>query len=205
MNITVNGTPVTDQWQSATNLEEILVDLSRNVVPQDHLVGTVKLNGEEFSESYAGQARDIEIVNVNDLDVTTVPLKKLAFVAMKDSTIFLERIITSVKKTAELFRLYDEAEANGHYANLIESLRALYQFIDMTQKTINWDFNASMYNGQPVQKEWERLISLVDELREVQEEGDWILLADVLEYELATALSNWKKILKEKVENYNFS
>jgi hypothetical protein len=142
---------------------------------------------------------------VNDLDVTTVPLKKLAFVAMKDSTIFLERIITSVKKTAELFRLYDEAEANGHYANLIESLRALYQFIDMTQKTINWDFNASMYNGQPVQKEWERLISLVDELREVQEEGDWILLADVLEYELTPALSNWKEILKEKVENYNFS
>jgi hypothetical protein len=55
-----------------------------------------------------------------------------------------------------------------------------------------------MHNGEPVQAYWKRMQSIVDELKQIQEEGDWILLADMLEYELVPLLDNWKHICRAK-------
>ncbi len=198
MNITVNGAPVLDQCRDAVNLEELLLKLSRTTLPQDHLVGVVKVNGEEFSEQYDGQAREVMVKGIQEIEIATIPIEKFAAAAFSDCTVLIGKIIDSVMNTAELFRMYDESEANEQYSKVIDSLRALYQFIDSTQKTIGWDFTASMYQGKPVQTSWERLIEIVDELKQPQEEGDWVLLADLMEYELVPILTQWKEIFGEK-------
>ena len=198
MNITVDGSPINHTCDAAVNLEDVLVRLIRVELPEDQLVGVVKVNGKEFSELYPGQAREIGVEEIHRLEITTVSLEKFVSAAIKDCTIFLERIVSSIQKTAELFRMSDEAEANEYFVKVLESIRALLQFIDTTRKTIDWDTHKSIYNGQSIQKEWEKLLELVSEIQVIQEEGDWILLADILEYELSPALSRWMEIFKEK-------
>jgi hypothetical protein len=205
MNITVNGLTINETCDGSANLEDVLVRLSRIELSENHLVGVVKVNGEEFSESYPGQAKEIGVEEIRELEITTVSLEKLVSAAIKDCTVFLERIVESVQKTAELFRMSDEAEANEYFAKVLESIRALLKFIDTTRNTINWDSHTPVYNGQPIQKEWESLLELVSEMQVTQEEGDWILLADMLEYELAPVLSRWMGIFKGKAENDKIS
>jgi len=194
MEITVNGIPVVAPPHMNMNLEELLVGLSESCLPKDHLVGVIRLNGSEFTESYSRQARDISISEVKNLEVTSVSLDTFACAALKDCTVFLAKIAQFSQKTAELFRIADECEANEQYAMLIDSLRALYQFIDQARQVTGWNFELSMYAGIPVGTHWGHLTNIVDDLMRIQEENDWVLLADLLEYELTPLLNRWKEI-----------
>jgi hypothetical protein len=203
MNVLINGTPVNEMYTGAANLEDLIVKLSKTSVPVNHLVSNVTVNGKHFSELYPGQSREIGTDKIVDLNIDTVSLDTIAAASLHDSIVFLEHMSRAVLKTAELFRMYDETEANEHFVNVLESLRALFQFLDMIQKSIAWDFKTSLYNGQPVLKSWDKLKDIIDELKNIQDEGDWILLADLLEYELAPTLITWSKIFKEQGENIN--
>ena len=203
MNITINGSLVNKSIEHINNLEEILINLSDTSLPPNHLVGSVTVNGNEFSEVFPGQAKEIAAVNINDLDIETVSLEKFAEAAIKDSAFFVKNIITSVNKTAELFRIYDETEANEKMAQIIDPLRALIVFINSTRIDLKWDFENDQIDGHPIVKDWEKLHSVIDELKLTQEEGDWILYADLLEYELVPVLNVWVNIFEEKSKNFN--
>lgn len=203
MNITINGSLVNKSIEHINNLEEILINLSDTSIPPNHLVGSVTVNGNEFSEVFPGQAKEIAAVNINDLDIETVSLEKFAEAAIKDSAFFVKNIIASVNKTAELFRIYDETEANEKMAQIIDPLRALIVFINSTRIDLKWDFENDQIDGHPIVKDWEKLHSVIDELKLTQEEGDWILYADLLEYELVPVLNVWVNIFEEKSKNFN--
>ncbi len=196
MNISVNGTPVYVQHECFDNLEELIVQISKDSLPANHLVGNVRVNGREFSEIYPHQARDMDLGKIQKIDIGTVSIDKLAEAGLKDADIFLGQIIESVNKTAELFRMYDEAEAYTNYANLIETLRSFILFIDATKQAINWDFDTANHEGKPVQRYWEEFIDVINNMKTTQEEEDLILLADMLEYELAPILSKWADIIR---------
>ena len=203
MNITINGSLVNKSIEHINNLEEILINLSDTSIPPNHLVGSVTVNGNEFSEVFPGQAKEIAAVNINDLDIETVSFEKFAEAAIKDSAFFIKNIIASVNKTAELFRIYDETEANEKMAQIIDPLRALIVFINSTRIDLKWDFENDQIDGHPIVKDWEKLHSVIDELKLTQEEGDWILYADLLEYELVPVLNVWVNIFEEKSKNFN--
>ena len=203
MNITINGSLVNKSIEHINNLEEILINLSDTSIPPNHLVGSVTVNGNEFSEVFPGQAKEIAAVNINDLDIETVSLEKFTEAAIKDSAFFVKNIIASVNKTAELFRIYDETEANDKMAQIIDPLRALIVFINSTRIDLKWDFENDQIDGHPIVKDWEKLHSVIDELKLIQEEGDWILYADLLEYELVPVLNVWVNIFEEKSKNFN--
>jgi cell fate (sporulation/competence/biofilm development) regulator YmcA (YheA/YmcA/DUF963 family) len=203
MNITINGSLVNKSIENINNLEEILINLSDTSIPPNHLVGSVMINGNEFSEVFPGQAKEIAAVNINDLDIETVSFEKFAEAAIKDSAFFVKNIIASVNKTAELFRIYDETEANEKMAQIIDPLRALVVFINSTRVDLKWDFENDQIDGHPIVKDWEKLHGVIDELKLTQEEGDWILYADLLEYELVPVLNVWVNIFEEKSKNFN--
>jgi cell fate (sporulation/competence/biofilm development) regulator YmcA (YheA/YmcA/DUF963 family) len=203
MNITINGSLVNKSIENINNLEEILINLSDTSIPPNHLVGSVMINGNEFSEVFPGQAKEIAAVNINDLDIETVSFEKFAEAAIKDSAFFIKNIIASVNKTAELFRIYDETEANEKMAQIIDPLRALVVFINSTRVDLKWDFENDQIDGHPIVKDWEKLHGVIDELKLTQEEGDWILYADLLEYELVPVLNVWVNIFEEKSKNFN--
>ncbi len=194
MNITVNGTPVMESYDHALNLEEIIVHLSKNAVPENHLVGSVRVNGNDFSELYPGQAKDVGRDRIQDLALQTVSFELLSQAAMKDCPVLIDRIMASANKTADMFRMHDESEAFEHFGNLIESLRSLFLFIDAARKTMDIDGRANAGSGTSADEAWERLRGIIDEMKNIQEEGDLILLADLLEYELVPALQTWSSI-----------
>lgn len=203
MNITINGSRVSRSMGHAENLEEVLLDLSDHTIPRNQLVGSVMVNGNEFSEIFPGQAREISSVHINDLAITTVSLEQFAKAAIQDSVKFISDIIASVTEAAELFRMFDETEANEKMSRIIDPLRALVSFISSMRNDLKWDFDNEYVNGHSLSEQWDKMNSVIDELKSTQEEGDWILYADLLEYELIPVLNAWMAIFNQKSEAYN--
>ena len=140
MQISVNGAQINHQYSNTNNLEDILCILNDTALPDNHIVGCVKVNGSEYSENYPGEARTVSTDTITNLEINTVSIEKIAYAALHDCTKILGRIIEAANKTAEFFRMYDEAEAYEHYANLIESLRTLFKFIDAI---FYWIYNSA--------------------------------------------------------------
>jgi len=197
MNITVNGNAVADRCGTAANLEDVLTGLCRSVIPADHLVGSVSVNGKQYSELYPGQSREIPLERIQDLEVSTVPLQRLGEASMKDAVLFIRKIIEHCRTTAECFRLYDEMEAHDKYAALLDAVRSLLHFIGSVQTTFRWDFNRMLHRGEPVAARWSKFDAVISELKTIQEEGDWILLADLIEYEMIPLLEDWTGIFEQ--------
>ena len=199
MEISVNGNQLNQDYiNTEKSLEDVLCTLSEQAVPDDHIIGDVTVDGTLFSERYPGESRYITAASIRRLEINTVSVEQLAMAALKDGSVFIDRIIDSINHAAELFRMHDEYEAQSYYCKLIDALRAFFNFIAATKKAIKWDFHAAHYNNAPVQKEWDSLVTVIDQLQSVQEEGDLILIADILEYELLPAMKRWSEIFKNK-------
>lgn len=196
MNITINGTQVAEPVIQALNLEEVLLGLTKTVLPRDHMVGAVRVNGNEFSEIYPRQARDVSVSRISELEIETVPFSRYTAAAVQDCVVFLERIHDWAIQTAELFRMYDESQAHEQFAQLIESLRDLFRFIDACRSSGDLDFSQLAAHGKSPAQEWDAMTGVLDECMKCQEEGDLVLLADLIEYELAPALQSWQNIFR---------
>ena len=177
MKILIDGTE-TPLSGSFGNLEEVLQEILRNKIGGEKIVWTVRLNGENYSEKSPHDARKIKIGDIHTLEIGTTDKTEICRSFLENGGMIFDDLCESAEKISGLFRMTDEKEANRHFVKFLESYRDLIQMLRQGEGIIKLDFQ-------------EKLVSLekiADEIIAAQEKGDWIMLADLLEYELAPLL-----------------
>lgn len=91
-------------------------------------------------------------------------------------------------------RAGDEAIAAGHFLELIAGLDMLTRAVEVLGAAFGSDFKALEYKGGTVEFHLNGLNSVLMEILGSQERNDWILLGDLLEYELRDHLVMWEEI-----------
>jgi len=172
-----------------SNLEEVIYEIMENHVPGNRLITEVKVNDITFSERWPGEAKVIPLDKIYKLEFLTKPLEFIADKFLEDLPNKLDEIVTGLKEAAELYRVADEQEANLNFVKVINALRDFINFIAQLKRVniIEWD-------KLNLEEDYQKLINLMDEMLDVQEDEDWILLADLIEYELAPLMESWKDI-----------
>ena len=177
------------------NLEEILVKVMEEEILEDRIVTDVLLNNENFSEIYPHQAEDISSGDVQSLELRTASLNEMA----GDVTVELYKVLrimqSGCKRIAALFRAADLAEALEVLQDLLDVTRHFLATINLlTEK-----FPAS--KDAVLEKASSELDGLVSEMCDVMDNHDWILLADLLEYEMLPACQTWNDVLASLGDN----
>ena len=132
------------------------------------------------------------VSDIGLLEIDTICKEEVAWAFLDGGDRHLDLIIQSAGKVSALFRIADEAEANDHYAALLQSLRLFMRMIGEVREILSIDFAAVPFKDGSVD---DRLNRLGDHYRaecftDSQEEEDWIMLADLIEYELVRYLRN---------------
>lgn len=171
------------------NLDQIFVKLMEGDSLTDRVVTDVFVNDEPFSEIYPHQAEDIDISDVRTVDIRTMPVGDVAVEITRE----LYKVVTlmgeGATRVAELFRQADDAEALETYQDLLDVTR---DFIGMIS-TLRGEF--SLKDHKEFLEASSQLSDLFTEMNEVLANEDWILLADLLEYEFQPAVNRWKKVI----------
>ncbi|MDD4730939.1 MAG: hypothetical protein PHX58_03280 [Desulfovibrio sp.] len=171
------------------NLEQILENLLENDALQDRVVTDVFLNGQPFSEIYPHQAEDIESQEIEKVEIRSVPVTEMAV----DITQELHKVVALMGKggreVAELFRQADDAEALETYQDLLDVVRSFLAMIG----TLREEFALS--NQPDFIAASKQLSVLFTEMMEVLANEDWVLLADLLEYEFLPAVAKWESVI----------
>ncbi len=176
------------------NLEDVFTALLNKLIEKERMVTEVYLNGEPYTERWYRESKDIPIEEVKDLKIITKTPKELARLALKGSVEAIEHLKNALLNVSELYRIGDDMEANEQLANCFDALRAFLNVVDNSRNILKMDNGSSPVEGEGYEEFMERFSEILDEIEEGQNFEDWLLVADVIEYELIPHLERWKNV-----------
>jgi len=188
--IVVDGRETGISIQNYGNLEELLVKVVEDGRLEGRVVTDVYVNKEAFSEIYPHQAEDIEVSEIESVEIKTVPVSEMAISITNELDKVIKLMDHGARRVADLFRQADDGEALEVYQDLLDVTR---DFIGMIG-VLRGEFSLKDYPD--FNKAAEEISNLFSEMVEVLENEDWILLADLLEYEFIPSVSRWKKVVE---------
>lgn len=187
--ILIDGRKQDLEVSSFQNLDQIFVKVMEDGALEDRVVTDVFVNDKPFSEIYPHQAEDIDLTDVQSVDIRTLGVAEVAVEITRE----LYKVVTlmgeGASRVAEMFRQADDAEALETYQDLLDVTR---DFIGMVS-VLRGEF--ALKDHKEFIEASDQLSGLFSEMTEVLENEDWILLADLLEYEFLPAVNRWKKVV----------
>ncbi|MBI4644928.1 MAG: hypothetical protein HY743_14625, partial [Deltaproteobacteria bacterium] len=198
MQVTINDQTLPVDLSHLRNLEEALVELNEKFIPDGQQLFQVEVNGQFFTERYPRESRYVTLGEVSTLDLKTVSDADLARSILTDAARQAEPLIQALEKSAALFRLAAEDEANHYFAQVLEAMRWLLQTGEGACQVLEVDLGrvTSPQIGD-VSDFLKRFQDLLEEMLQVYGEEDYSLLADLMEYELLPMVLQWQKILSQ--------
>ncbi|ABB37365.1 hypothetical protein Dde_0564 [Oleidesulfovibrio alaskensis G20] len=187
--IIIDGQESSFKVNNFANLEELLVKVMEQDYLENRVVTDVLINDESFSEIYPHQAEDIETREIASVEIRSVPVAEMAMSISRELYKVVQIMSEGSRKVAELFRQADDSEALETYQDLLEVIRDFLGMIGVLRNEF------SLQEQKVFNEAVEEISSLLGEMTEVMENEDWILLADLLEYEFLPAVDKWKQVI----------
>ena len=189
--IVIDGKQYEVEGQNFENLEQIFNKVVEEGHLEDRIVTDVMINDEPYSEIYPHQSEDIEMSEVDSIEIKTMATDDMAV----EITLELYKVVNIMaeggKHVAELFRQADDAEALETYQDLLEVIRNFLHTIGVLRDEY------SLREHDEYDRNAKELNEMFTEMSSVLENEDWILLADLLEYEFLPAVEKWKRVIKQ--------
>jgi len=198
--IFIDNQPLSVDLSQFNNLEDFIYYVMNNHISGDKLLTEVKINDVTFSERWPGESKTLPINKIVRVDFNTSPIKELAIKILSDIPSQIEMIKNGVLQASELYRVADEQEANLNFIKVLNALRSFINFIIQIRRANLVDWDNMLVSDTTIDTVYERSIKLIDEIIEVQEDEDWVLLADLLEYELLPVLDKWNDFTSKAKE-----
>ena len=192
MKLLVNGKEETVSYMGET-LGDLLLHIEKEGVPQGNVVRSIKIDGQESSPD-SPEAQKTPLSEIATLEVEISTLSDIINKNIENADAYLIRLIPGIEKSVELFRMGNEQEANKFFINIIDGIDWLSQVLDMilTAKAISPD---TVFDGKSIQDRRASLVGLTQQMVDANKNQDWVLLADLLEYEILPYYQEWSNLL----------
>lgn len=189
--IIVDGHQSSLQLKQFANLEQVLARVMEEDCLQDRVVTDVFVNGEAFSEIYPHQAEDVDISFVDKVEVVSVSVPEMGLSITRELYKVVSLMQQGAKRAAELFRMADDAMALEMYSDLVDVCRDFLTMVGVLRAEF------SLEELPAFERSVADLSALFSEMIEIQENEDWILLADLLEYEFLPLVEKTKGVVAQ--------
>lgn len=170
------------------NLEEILVNVMGEDALENRVITDVLVNDEAFSEIYPHQAEDIGSEFIKSVEVRSIPVEEMAVSITQELHKVAQIMSNGSREVSRLFRQAEDTEALELLQDLLDVTRDFMSMLGVLRsqyaQAANEEFSANV----------EQFSSLLTEMSEVLENEDWILLADLLEYEFQPVCDAWQRV-----------
>jgi hypothetical protein len=193
--LSVDGNTLPAQDVAGANLEEIIACLMEHPALGNRVITKVMINGDNYSEEMPHAALEVERSQIGSLDLVTHSAEELCLHFLEHGHWFVETLRQALPKVVDEFRLGDENEANEHFLSFLESLHLTLGMVEQAKLAMGLGEDIAVGGHGSLNDYLTRLAGILNTLISLQEQSDWIYLADVLEFELDQALAELAELL----------
>jgi hypothetical protein len=197
MHVTINDQNLPVDFSHFQSLEEVIREIHERFIPPGQQLFQVRINGEFFSERYPREARYVEVKEISRLEVKTLSDEEMARFFLQDAIRQADTLLEGMDRCALLFRVGSEEEANHRFAQVAEALRWLLQTGEHACRVLQPDREKIFSGRVSLSRYLSGLADLLEEMWEILEDEDYVMLADLMEYELMPMVREWQTILQK--------
>lgn len=194
-NLTVDGTALAAAEIGGANLEEIIGALLEHPQVSNRVITKVIVNGAPYSEEVPHAALEVERGQIDTLELETHSAEDLSLHFLEHGHYLVNTLRQVLPKIVDEFRLGDETEANEHFLGFLESLHLLISMLEQSKLSMGLGDDIEVGPALSLNSFLDQLGETLGTLMTLQEQSDWIYLADVLEYELDGSLADLTDLL----------
>ncbi len=180
---------------------ELMDQVARQAEREGARIIQVKLNGEDITGKDHSLLHTMPLEEIQEIEVQTGDPRILARSSLYSVADFLEQLLKELQNTAELFRLGNNERSNQSFLRCIDGMQVFMHSLESCRRLLGLSFElifvpVSQGGAETtVAENRRRLFEVLDSMIEAQTNQDWILLADLLEYELIPILEDWRYII----------
>lgn len=198
MKVTINGAEQEESESKEETLKAVL-DLMVKETPGSY-IRRIWLDDIEFPPDDP-ETLQKKPADIKTLKVEMAHLKDLVSTNLSNALDYLEKLIPGFEKASDLFRTGSEQEANKYYVQILDGMDWFSEVVNIIMQSEEQgselpDDEDSLRHRQA------RLTDIVSQMLEANQNQDWVLLADLLEYEMVPFYKEWQNILT-KLKNPN--
>ena len=189
MKISINGAETQEASFQGGTLGEVLHAILNS--RKDSYIRRVWLDGQEASSNTQDTLKT-STASVESLELELALLQDLVANNLTNAKEYLEKLVPGFQKAADLFRMGNEQEANQYYLQILDG-------VDWFSQVILTIVNAqeNIFEAQSLEERQKKLTDLMGQMLEANKNQDWVLLADLLEYEMIPFYKVWQEVLSE--------
>lgn len=114
-----------------------------------------------------------------------------------DSRAFLADLVSFVLENAGLYRSGQDKRAKESFVQTVEGLEFMMMIINHISALCRLDPGSLSFAGGSGADKINELNKILMEMIGSQERNDWVLLADLMEYELVPQIQGWNEIFSQ--------
>jgi len=188
MKLTINGVEQEESELKGETIEAILDMMVKNT-PGSY-IRRIWLDQQEFPADDP-ETLQKKPADINSLAVELANLKDLVATNLSNALDYLEKLIPGFDQAADLFRMGNEQEANKFYIQILDGMDWFSEVINIVMDS---EFEGSEHQDTLSLRQ-AKLTDLMSQMLEANKNQDWVLLADILEYEMTPFYKEWQTIL----------
>jgi hypothetical protein len=197
MKVSINGVEQEESEFKGDTLGDILDSMV--VKTPGSYIRRIWLDNKEFP-SDDQEALQKKPSDIDFLEVELSNLKDLVATNLVNALDYLKKLIPGFEQAADLFRAGNEQEANKYYLQILDGIDWFSQVISVIMNPDEGKLELLDADDENLQVRQKKLTDLMNQMLEANKNQDWVLLADILEYEMVPFYKDWENILS-KLEN----
>ena len=181
-----------------SSLSQVLKHVEASHLPPNTVVRQVQIDGAPLMPGIGSQNPTEllgQIETREKIEIYTGTLMEIAHDSIAEALNYMDRIEAATPALVESFRTYPGAEAFESLRQLCEGLYWLNILFDKLETSFNLKLQEMPIRDSSATDYYQRFISILKQLVESQESGDFILISDLLEYEILQLVPVWREML----------
>jgi hypothetical protein len=186
INLPIN--PAISEWR------ELLEELESSHLAPGKVIGAVHFDGTEVNEFRNQSVLTRPIRSIGKVRIEVVPLEEMVKTALIESETYLLNLQTALVDIAETFRQGRTDQANSRLTQAFEGIKMFVALLRGIELAL-----ADIPNKPPstVERIFGEMTPTLESLIGAQTQRDWILVADILEFELLANLTGFEQAQTE--------
>lgn len=196
MRITLNGFELSRQANDQTPVGQVLAEIKDEIARSGNIVTEVKIDGFSLPQGWQRRRRLAEPAThfkSMDLQMSTVDMLKRA--TLDNAVQLIRQLENRMQPLALKFRLGDEVLANNELAILLENLKLILGGLDHVSRPDRAAEPNQM--RERIEQAANQFLPTLDRIYKAQSSGDYVAIADELEYELPDHFRTWSLLLNQ--------
>jgi hypothetical protein len=191
MQLEINGInlpvhPALHTWQ------DVLQELESKHLGQGKMISSVRFDGNEVIQFREAEFLNRPLQHLGEIKVQAVPMEEMVKSAVTEAESYLVTLQTSLVEVAEAFRHQLATEANNKLSQVFEGIKMLAALLQGVELSLSGQYHQGPTSVAQVLAE---MGPTLESLIESQGQQDWILVADILEFELIANVSGFEQSL----------